>query len=168
MKEEFKFIKKQGLEHLLINKEGVIKNEERKILKSHTFKDRYGNEHRAISLYPHIFGRKKGSREVKHYSVNKLVEQTFGYQPQIHPTYTEVGFKPINSSGLSHYIINKEGQIKNCKGQLLKYQTNDSGNRTICLFPKGVETKEYCYNGSKTRCKCYSVDKLVRLTFEDA
>ena len=76
-------------------------------------------------------------------------------------------FRPINVPGCGHYSINQEGQIMNSKGQLLKYQTNDSGNRTICLFPKGIETKEYCYNGSKTRCKCYSVDKLVRLTFEN-
>ena len=76
-------------------------------------------------------------------------------------------FRPINVPGCGHYSINREGVIRTYYGRELKYQTNDSGNRTICLYPKGIELKEYHYGNLRVRNKCYSVDKLVRLTFPD-
>lgn len=77
-------------------------------------------------------------------------------------------FRPIKVEGCGHYSINQEGVVLNEKGQELKSYTNDSGNRTICLYPKGIELKEYRYGNLRVRSKCYSVDKLVRLTFENA
>lgn len=75
-------------------------------------------------------------------------------------------FRPINVEGCGHYNINQEGVILNEKGKELRYHTNDSGNRTICLYPRGIELKEYRYGNLRVRNKCYSVDKLVRLTFD--
>lgn len=76
-------------------------------------------------------------------------------------------FRSINAPGCGHYSINQDGVILNDRGREMKYHTNDSGNRTICLYPKGIELKEYRYGNLRVRNKCYSVDKLVRLTFPD-
>lgn len=73
MKEDFKHIAQQGLEHYYINKDGEIRNEYGRVLKSQKIRDKYG-EYRTICLYPHTFDGKKG---FKCYSVRKLVNLTF-------------------------------------------------------------------------------------------